>query len=139
MEIAMLIQQHFSINHHWLLTGEGRMMGPYVRDYILVNRLEGPPEPTQEAPTFYEVVEELPKKRAVTVVKEEEMQAIHQVLTVLRSGDPATISAIKGNLLMAVRLCKFLNPRFGDIIMLERRVKQIDIPFPDRRKAASME
>jgi transcriptional regulator with XRE-family HTH domain len=122
LEMALAIEEQFQINHRWLLTGEGPMRGPFTRTIALQNVLEGPEGSEPEA-QFYKVIAGFSK--TVTVVTEEEMAALHQLLTVIRTGDAPTITAIKGNLLMAVRLCKFLNPRFGDIIIIDRRVKQL--------------
>jgi len=124
--LLQAILQNFPEFHaKWLLTGEGPMRGPFVRDYELVTRIEGPEESPEKGQEFFEVVADLPKGQAVTVVTKEEMALLHQLLTVLRTGDEDIKSAIKGNLLMAVRLCRFLNPRFGDIIILDRRVEQL--------------
>ncbi len=135
MEIALAIEEQYCIYHRWLLYGEEPMLreGPLaMQDMVLrdVTAQEG----DQEEPRFYEIVEEFSGK--VTFVTEDEMRSVHRLLAVLKAGDEGVVQAVKSNLATCVRLCQFINTRFGDIIILERRVKQMDISFPDRRKKA---
>ena len=124
MEIAAAIEKKFQINPRWLLSGEGSMrvekevQYPTVGIPILTTVRAG-----GENPEFSQIVGGFPRR--VTLVNEEEMHCIHQILTVLRTADETTIAAIKGNLVMAVRLSKFLNPRFGDIILIDRRIRHL--------------
>ena len=67
------------------------------------------------------------------IVTAAEMEFIHDLLCILKSGDEGLIEAIKTNLREFKRLSKILNPNFGDIIILDRRINNELIKFKNRR------
>lgn len=113
----------------WLLTGEGPMRPPVTRDLVLRTRIES----DKEGFDLYEVIEEISGK--ATVVTKEEMDQIHKLLRILKGGDAKLVEAVKSCLREFERLSGLISAHFGDIILLERRVRQIPIDFPDRRKS----
>ena len=64
------------------------------------------------------------------------MELIHDLLAILKGEDKEIKAAIKANIKQFKRLSGLLNEHFGDIILLERRVRIEPIEYPDRRKAS---
>lgn len=84
-----------------------------------------------------------PESGRITPVTGDELCSIHMLIHILRHADKETVEAIRGNLKMAFRLCGYISGRLGDMIILERRVRQLPKELwpegvtRDRRKTAA--
>jgi transcriptional regulator with XRE-family HTH domain len=128
--IANLIR-YTDINPDYLLLGEG----PVVREPKLP-AAEIPADgsrPEGQGPDLYDVVE--PVSGKATIVTRREMRQIHKLLRILKSEDKGVIQATEVGLREWERLSRLINARFGDIIILERRVNNIPVENERRKKA----
>jgi transcriptional regulator with XRE-family HTH domain len=126
-DTALLIEKKFAIDFRWLLTGEGAMISLPPPAEGLVDRAR----PEGKGPELYEVVE--PVSGKATIVSGQEMRQIHRLLRILKSDDKGVVQAIGSCLREFERLSRLVNARFGDIILLERRVQQAEVEN-NRRK-----
>jgi transcriptional regulator with XRE-family HTH domain len=121
--------KYTDINPYWLLYGDGPMIRePDLRPAeIRTDRSR----PEEGGPDLYKVVE--PVSGKATIVTNREMRQIHKLLCILKSGDKGVVQAIETDLREFTRLSRLVNARFGDIIILERRLNNIPVEN-DRRK-----
>jgi DNA-binding XRE family transcriptional regulator len=142
LKLALKIEEKFSVRPRWIENGEDPVFTDGTSPPALQVRQDAgtqcEPSPFV-SPDFYQIVEELSGR--VTIVTQDQMQQIHKLLRILNSKDLGIVEAIKANLREFERMSGLLNTRFADMIILERRVKQLppeqwpEGVTQDRRKA----